>query len=385
MLDEPGHVLVYGETCSGKTTIATKICHYIQPTKIFVYTGVSKCYKNIFLNSEVFEDFDNIKEIKKYIVDNHEHNNYIILFDDFNDKINTQTNTEYIELFTKYRHYNTRIINLAHSVKAVGRTIRTNCRYIYIFATINNNETIKDLALQYFESNNRELEKILKQARNENIYNVIYIDRRNSSFEIINANDIIIKDIDIITTLPANSSVLCKPEDANYMGLPPPLGLAGVPSMQNTAQLNFQKKADKDFIDNSNNKITYNNTITSNQLIQTKKDQYEVKILNIQLEHKFSVEEKKEKLKNNLMNPNRSEVDKMNIIKDLKYFAKIPVDIDDENYLEYGMLFLQKNFDIDVVLYANKKNNIDFAFDMYQSVNTSPLDMFSSLVRKYVS
>ena len=233
MLDEPGHVLVYGETCSGKTTIATKICHYIQPTKIFVYTGVSKCYKNIFLNSEVFEDFDNIKEIKKYIVDNHEHNNYIILFDDFNDKINTQTNTEYIELFTKYRHYNTRIINLAHSVKAVGRTIRTNCRYIYIFATINNNETIKDLALQYFESNNRELEKILKQARNENIYNVIYIDRRNSSFEIINANDIIIKDIDIITTLPENSSVRCKPEDANYMGLP---------SMQNTAQLNFQKK-----------------------------------------------------------------------------------------------------------------------------------------------
>ena len=378
MLEEQGHLILYGETGSGKTTIATKICNYLNPTKIFIYTGVSKCYKNIFTNSEIFENFDNIKEIKKYIVDNHENNAYIVLFDDFNDKINTQTNTDYIELFTKYRHYNTRVINLAHNVKAIGRTIRTNCRYIYIFSTINNNETIKDLAVQYFESNNKELEKILKQARCENIYNVIYIDRRSGSFEIINANDIIVKDVNVVTTLPVNSSILNKPEDANYMGLPP---------MQNNvnAQLNFQKKSDKDFIDNSNNKITYNNTITSNQLIQTKKDQYEVKILNLQLEHNFTIEEKKERLKNNLINPNRSEIDKMNIIRDLKYFAKIPVDIDSDNYLEYGMLFLQKNFDIDVELFENKKNNIDFALDMYQSVNSSPLDMVTSIVRKYVS
>ena len=127
--------------------------------------------------------------------------------------------------------------------------------------------------------------------------------------------------------------MLNAPEDANFMGMPP---------MQNNAQLNFQKKADKDFIDNSNNKITYNSTITSNQLIQTKKDQYEVKMLNLILEHKFTIEEKKERLKNNLINPNRSEIDKTNIIRDLKYFAKIPVDIDEDNYLLYGMLFLQK-------------------------------------------
>ena len=158
-INEPGHLLLYGETNSGKTTFAIKICEYLKPTKIFIYTGMPKCFKNKFKNADIFEDFDNIKEIKKYIVDNHEDKDYIILFDDFNDKINTQTNSEYIELFTKYRHYNTRIINLGHNVKMVGRTIRTNCRYIYIFSTINNNETIKDLAIQYFESNNKELEK----------------------------------------------------------------------------------------------------------------------------------------------------------------------------------------------------------------------------------
>jgi hypothetical protein len=385
MLEELGHVLVYGETCSGKTTIATKICNYINPTKIFVYTGVLKCYKRVFEESEVYDNFENIKEIKKYIMDNHEHNNYIILFDDFNDKINTQTNTDYIELFTKYRHYNTRIINLAHSVKAIGRTIRTNCRYIYIFSTISNNETIKDLAVQYFESNNRELEKILKQARSDNVYNVIYIDRRNGSYEIMNANDIVIREIDIAVNMPNKSSIMNRPEESNYMGVPVVQEAVPVVQANNNAQLNFQKKAEKDFIDNSNNKITYNSTITSNQLIQTKRDQHEVKILNLHLEHKYSVEEKREKLKNNLINPNRSEIEKMNIIKDLKYFAKIPVKIDEDNYLEYGMLFLKKNFDINIELYENKKNNIDLALDIYRSVNANPLDMVTSLVRKYTT
>ena len=49
------------------------------------------------------------------------------------------------------------------------------------------------------------------------------------------------------------------------------------------------------------------------------------------------------------------------------------------------MLFLQKKIDIDVELFENKKNNIDYALDMFQSVNSAPLDMFSSIVRKYIT
>ena len=45
----------------------------------------------------------------------------------------------------------------------------------------------------------------------------------------------------------------------------------------------------------------------------------------------------------------------MNIIRDLKYFAKIPVDIDGDNYLQYGMLFFTKNVDIAVEFLENKK------------------------------
>lgn len=376
MLEDFGHVLIYGETGGGKTTIATKICDYLNPTKIYIYTGVSKCYKHKFKNSEIFEDFDNIKDIKKYIIDTHEKNNFIILFDDFNDKINTQTNSEYIELFTKFRHYNTRIINLAHSVKAIGRSVRLNCRYIYIFSTINNNETIKDLAVQYFDSNNKELEKILKQARNDNIYNVIYLDRRIGSYEIINADDIKTSNVDVLSNTPENSSILDKPEECNYMG-------CKLNESNTVGVLNFQKKADKDFIDNSNNKITYNNTISSHQLIQSKKDQYEVKIMSLHLEHKYSVEEKKERLKNNLLNPNRSEIDIINIIKDLKYFAKVSIDVDKSNYLDYGMLFLKKNYDIDVELFENKKNSIDTVLDVYQSFQSSPLDLLSSYMKKF--
>ena len=379
MLEDFGHVLIYGETGGGKTTIATKICEYLNPTKIYIYTGVSKCYKHKFNNSEIFEDFDNIKDIKKYIIDTHEKNNFIILFDDFNDKINTQTNAEYIELFTKFRHYNTRIINLAHSVKAIGRSVRLNCRYIYIFSTINNNETIKDLAVQYFDSNNKELEKILKQARNDNFYNVIYLDRRISSYEIINADDIKTSNVDVLCNIPENSSILDNPEECNYMGCK--LNESNTANASGLGVLNFQKKADKDFIDNSNNKITYNNTISSNQLIQSKKDQYEVKIMSLHLEHKYSVEEKKERLKNNLLNPNRSEIDIINIIKDLKYFAKVSIDVDKSNYLDYGMLFLKKNYDIDIELYENKKNSVDTVLDVYQSLQTSPLDLLSSYMK----
>lgn len=381
MLNDLAHVLIYGETNSGKTTIATKICDYLNPTKIYIYTGVSKCYKHKFKNSEIFEDFDNIKDIKKYIIDTHEKNNFIILFDDFNDKINTQTNSEYIELFTKFRHYNTRIINLAHSVKAIGRSVRLNCRYIYIFSTINNNETIKDLAVQYFDSNNKELEKILKQARNDNFYNVIYLDRRIGSYEIINADDIKTSNVDVLSNIPENSSILDKPEECNYMGCK--LNESNTANASGVGVLNFQKKADKDFIDNSNNKITYNNTISSNQLIQSKKDQYEVKIMALHLEHKYSVEEKKERLKNNLLNPNRSEIDIINIIKDLKYFAKVSIDVDKSNYLDYGMLFLKKNYEIDVELYENKKNSIDTVLDVYQSFQSSPLDLLSSYMKKF--
>jgi adenylate kinase family enzyme len=381
MLEDFGHVLIYGETGGGKTTIATKICKYLNPTKIYIYTGVSKCYKHKFNNSEIFEDFDNIKDIKKYIIDTHEKNNFIILFDDFNDKINTQTNTEYIELFTKFRHYNTRIINLAHSVKAIGRSVRLNCRYIYIFSTINNNETIKDLAVQYFDSNNKELEKILKQARNENFYNVIYLDRRIGSYEIINANDIKTTTFNVLANIPDNSTFLDKPDECNYMGCK--LNDSNTSNASGLGVLNFQKKAEKDFIDNSNNKITYNNTISSNQLIQSKKDQYEVKIMSLHLEHKYSVEEKKERLKNNLLNPNRSEIDIINIIKDLKYFAKVSIDVDKTNYLDYGMLFLKKNYDIDIELYENKKNSVDTVLDVYQSLQTSPLDLLSSYMKNF--
>ncbi len=389
MINESGHILIYGETNSGKTNLTIKLCHFFNPTKIFIYTSISKCYKDVFNNSEIFENFDNIKYIKNYIIDNTtENTNFIIVFDDFNYMINTQTNSEYIELFTKYRHYNTRIINLVHSVKAVGRTIRLNCQYIYISASINNNETIKDLGIQYYNSNYRDLEKNLKDARNDNIYNFIFIDRRNNKFEIINANDIKINDINVITTLPEKSSILSDPENSNCLSTTP---------IQNNVQLNFQKKANKDFVDNSNNKITYNNTISSNQLIQTKKDQYEIKIMSLHMEHSYKIEEKKEHLKNNLLNPNRSELDIINIIKDLKFFAKVPIDVDRQNYLDYGMLYLKKNHNIDVQLFENNKTHIENAIDVYRGVssfsstntsnivNYSPLDIFSSFLSKFLS
>ena len=108
-----------------------------------------------------------------------------------------------------------------------------------------------------------------------------------------------------------------------------------------------------------------------------------MKIMSLQLEHKYSIEEKKERLKNNLLNPNRSEIDIINIIKDLKYFAKVSIDVDKSNYLDYGMLFLKKNYDIDVELYENKKNSIDTVLDVYQSLQSSPLDLLSSYMKKF--
>ena len=136
-------------------------------------------------------------------------------------------------------------------------------------------------------------------------------------------------------------------------------------------------------MDNSKNNITYNNTMTSNQLIQTKKEQFEVKIMSMKMEHEFNKEEKKERLKNNLLNPNRSKADISNIIRDLQYFAKVPIDVDKSNYLEYGQLFLLKNYDIEVELFESEKNNFDTTIDLYKSVNTEPLSLMSVMLKHF--
>mgnify|MGYP001596797598 CR=1 FL=1 len=371
MIEDFGHILIYGETGSGKTTLAQKICNYLGCNKIYVFTTIKKCYKNVS-QENVFENFDNIKEIKKYIIDNHEKMNFIILFDDFNNAINTSTNSDYNELFTKFRHYNTRIINLSHTVKAVGKTVRQNCRYIFISSSMNNNETIKDLSIQYYNSNNRELVQLLKKARNEDIYNVIFIDKRNNSIEIMNANEFKIKEVEVVNTIPEKSTLADNAENVNYVGLP-----------NVNTQLNFQKKAERDFMDNSKNNITYNNTMTSKQLIQTKKEQFEVKIMSMKMEQEFNREEKKERLKNNLLNPNRTKLDITNIIRELQFFAKVSIDVDDENYLKYGELFLKKNYDMDVELFENKKNSLDKAIDLYKSVHTEPLNIISNMFKQY--
>lgn len=366
-LSDDGHILIYGETSSGKTTLSKKICEYLNVNQIYVYTTVNKCYSDM-KNIKIFNDFNNIKEIKNDIIsliDNNADNKFIIVFDDFNHQINTSTNPEYNELFTKFRHYNTRIICLSHTIKAVGRTVRQNCRYIFISAIINNNETIKDLSIQYYNSNHRELENILKKAREYINYNYIFIDKRLNTAEIMNANDIKIIEYDKIIPVNINTAIAAihTPETVNYMG-------TGT-GLDNKNETNFSKKSQRDFLDNSKNNITVNNTISSSQLIQNKKDQYDIKIMTIKMENELKMEEKKEKIKCILLNPNRTSMDVTYIINTLPLFAKIPIEVTKDNYLEYGELFLLKHYDIETKLFSNNITKLDNVLNCITTISSS--------------
>ena len=141
---EQGHILVYGQTMSGKTFFTKHILDVLKPDNIYVFTTT-----NDWTDYNNYHNFNRISTILNEI--EYSEGSNIIVFDDFNDQINTSTDKHYIELFTRGRHKNIRVINLAHNSKAIGPTVRANTRYVFMMSTINLEES-NELAKIFYKN-----------------------------------------------------------------------------------------------------------------------------------------------------------------------------------------------------------------------------------------
>jgi hypothetical protein len=175
-ISDVGHILIYGPTYSGKTYFCKYLIEQLKPENIYVFTSTPRAWKGY----ELYDDFDgNITKIltdSQYLFDNQEDErcNQIVVFDDYNDKINTITNKKYKELFTGGRHKGIRVINLAQQSKAIGPTVRDNVKYVFTMALTSADE-VKSIADTYFNKERFEFKKIINKAHETNTYSTVML------------------------------------------------------------------------------------------------------------------------------------------------------------------------------------------------------------------
>ena len=192
-LEEFGHIIVYGQTNSGKTTFAKYILYYFAKknliNKIYIFRperlmgedwdppkfpnlSLRRLIDENLLEVETLSNFDeNIKRIRDAP------GNKLVVFDDYNNEINTSSNKDYKSLFTDGRKDKIRVINLVHSYTAITPIAKKNCQYCVIMAMTSDKEEIKNLASTYFNNNWILLFKYLNEVRMQDKHNAIIIDK----------------------------------------------------------------------------------------------------------------------------------------------------------------------------------------------------------------
>ena len=275
-----GHIIVYGDTNSGKTYYTKYLIKDIRPKKTYVFAGVMDQWLDI-KTAGLYDTFDNIKEIVEYCKENKNkvkrENKFIIVFDDFNKRINTQTNQDYLNLFTEGRHSGIRVINLAHHVQDIGPVVRNNARYI-VFTKMPTDE-LKRIADLFYDGKYQE---IVKAQHNTKQYTVCVLDKRNKELQTdlaCNTSDsevLHVKDLEVLQV-----------EDSLYTSMPEraPLNISPIKHEIFTGNrgVNNTKNAGRDFLDNSNN--IFNTAIKNEDKIMAVNNNHIINITKIRNEY----------------------------------------------------------------------------------------------------
>lgn len=197
---ESGHIAIYGPTESGKTRYAkTLITQVLKPHNLIVFLGSIDKSWDVYktptklpatdyeMKGKVFDDFDaNIEKVlEECLIEHSEGRKTVIVFDDFNNKINTQTNTRYIELFTQGRHAGIRVINMSQSGAGIGKQSRGNIRYAALLY-INNIDFVRGLS-SFLNNNYARLSELMESIAGSR--NVILIDCKYQDIVIDNSEN----------------------------------------------------------------------------------------------------------------------------------------------------------------------------------------------------
>lgn len=289
------HFIIFGETFSGKTYYTKYLLEEkIKPKKIFVFTASPHEWNRFRPDiTTIYEDnFDeNANRIMidhKAIIDEERsqciavgkeyvsHTPYVVLFDDFNEQINTKTNDIYKQLFTRGRHSGIRVINLAHTAKAIGPSARANA-IMYVIMAATSDAEIEALAEMCFENNHTALKRACRAQYELNPFNVIIINKRKKTLNIDCAPAPVVNehDINVVVDVPPNAGVMQNPGQTMYTGIAAPNIIT-----------NVGNKQAHNLYDNSQNNFNVNHEIKMTQMIESNNIHNQIKMENIIADHK---------------------------------------------------------------------------------------------------
>lgn len=387
---EFGHIIVYGDTNSGKTYYTRYLVNKLHPKKVFVYAGVPDQWIDSGTHNleNVFDTFDNIKEIVNYCKEKKNkvkrENKFIIIFDDFNKRINTQTNQDYLNLFTEGRHAGIRVINLAHHVQDIGPVVRNNARYI-IFTKMPNDE-LKRIADIYYDSKYSDICKLLHNTDN---YTVGILDKRNKELW----KDIATEEIEDRATEDKLSSVVVVKGQA-YNEYPEVAPLNNNPSSAvdcfvgnrcqyrggstdcrpSTIGSQSNKLSNRDFYDNSN--TIFNTAIKNEDKINVVQTNHISNISKIHNEYECQRVKDSEETRYLIRKPWKTDTDIKKIIHTLNNELKPSVPFNICNYQDGAVIFLHKFYGEYYSRPTGQDDIIDNIGTMYESRN-NPVTLFS--------
>lgn len=319
-----GHFIIHGATGSGKSFYARHLVHVLPHEKVYVFTqsphewakAIDKNGKIELAYTVYTEDFEaNARKILEdcgAIIDRERKEattkgkeyktagRFNIVFDDFNESINTKTDETYKSLFTRSRHVGCRVINLVHQAHSIGPTARMNARYLVFMSTAPDSEII-ELAKLFYAGNHPQLLKIAAEARAKNKHMAVVVDIKSR-----------IVAFDLAQPLPAEYVNIVMNEDGSFdlpeedggetttimpatrqvdamVGISPNsvLGSGGTPvygGLQPAVAQNFAiggTRNAQNMVDNSKTNVQINSKIRAEQLIETNQAQVKIKIDNI--------------------------------------------------------------------------------------------------------
>lgn len=270
-----GHILVFGQTYSGKTFYTKHLISQLQHKEVHVFTKSPQQW--IDFTDNVYDEFDeNIKTLNERFYKQAPYIDcpYIIVFDDFNDSINVNTNTSYRELFTRGRHNGIRIINIAHTAKSIGLLARQNSRYAAIMCTTSDPE-IRELAGMFMSGNYLMLRNACEDAKKQNQYSAILLDSRSKLID----TDIAPILIENTVEVSQNSSIMQDIGNAQYLGYTPP------------QTMNIANKSAHNMVDNSTNNFQINNKIKIQQMIEINNAHNDIKRTNQTFNYNFQLKQ----------------------------------------------------------------------------------------------
>jgi hypothetical protein len=185
-----GHFLLIGSTMSGKTYLAKHLIRCLKFSSVLVFSLIEDTWTDV-PNAEFYSykewNRDEVLNItfNRWQQELREVGGYLpkaIVFDDYNQVVNTQQDPLYKQLFESARHYNVRLFNLGHTPTAAGLVTRNNCSNIILFPSFNK-QTVDHLAQFFLMGNTRLLMENFDKAIHTNRYAAVLI--TNTTISII--------------------------------------------------------------------------------------------------------------------------------------------------------------------------------------------------------